>query len=455
MHRRSLAAVLLCALAAAAACGRKGPPLPPLRPMPGPVTAVAARRLGDHIELHFAIPTTNTDRTSPAAVARVEIYARSVPADSPRPVQEQIVLKENLVDTIEVKPPASDKNPPAPTAPVDTRPATGDAVTFRETLPTTAPTPLPALKGRAAIAAAASQRGAGAAPPPAGPPGQGVIPSRSPESRSGGAGAAGTTGAAVATGAAATAAAGVGATGAATAGAPETQKVPAMPPKPLPPTRYFWIRAVSSHGQPGANAELVAVALAAPPAPPSNANITYDEKTLTFTWTPAADGQTFRVYEIDRDGNEKNKDGHPLNDAPLKTPEFKAPVEFDHERCLAVRAVDMTGNAAVESDPARVCKTPKDTFPPAVPANLNGLPDAGTVALRWDPVTASDLAGYIVLRGEGTGDTLQQLTASPVAATTYVDSAVRPGVTYVYVVVAVDLSANRSEHSNTYTVTIR
>ena len=448
MHRHSLAVVTLCGLAAAAACGRKGPPLPPLRPVPGPVTAVTARRLGDRVEIHFTIPTTNSDRTSPAAVARVEVYARSVPAESPRPVQEQIVLKENLVDTIAVKPPASDNTPPVPNAPADLRPATGDAVTFQETLPTTAPTPLPALKGRAALAAAAGQRGTGAATPPAGAPGQGVIPTRSPESRSG---AAGTASAAGASGAAAAS----GAAGAATGAAPGAQPTALTPPKPLPPTRYFWIRAVSSHGQPGANGDLVAVALTTPPAPPTNPKITYDEKTLTFTWTPAADGQTFRVYEVDRDGHEKNKEGRPLNDAPLKTPEFKAPVEFDHERCLAVRAVDITGNAAVESNPAPFCLTPKDTFPPPVPTNLNGLPDAGTVALRWDPVTAPDLAGYLVLRGEGTGDTLQQLTAAPVAATTYVDSTVRPGVTYVYVVVAVDLSANRSEHSNPYTVTIR
>ena len=126
-------------------------------------------------------------------------------------------------------------------------------------------------------------------------------------------------------------------------------------------------------------------------------------------------------------------------------------------RCLAVRAVDVTGVAGVESDRAFTCKTPLDTFPPAAPTNLNGLPDAGTVGLRWAAVTASDLGGYLVLRGEGTGGTLQQLTPAPITATTYVDGTVRPGVTYTYVVVAVDQSTppNVSTHSNVYTVTIR
>jgi fibronectin type 3 domain-containing protein len=230
----------------------------------------------------------------------------------------------------------------------------------------------------------------------------------------------------------------------------------AAPPKPVPPTRYFWIQSISPHGQIGGPSDLIAVPLVDPPAPPSDPTISYDEKTLTVTWQPAAEGQAFRVYDIDSSGKEKN--GRPLGDAPLKTPQFQAPIAFGVERCLAIRAVDMTGVVAVESEATKPrCVTPKDTFPPPAPANLNGLPDVGTISLRWDPVTASDLAGYLVLRGEGTGDTLQQLTPAPLTATTFVDATVRPGVTYVYVVVAVDKSAppNVSPHSNSYSVTIR
>jgi fibronectin type 3 domain-containing protein len=111
----------------------------------------------------------------------------------------------------------------------------------------------------------------------------------------------------------------------------------------------------------------------------------------------------------------------------------------------------------VESDAAWTCKTPIDIFPPPAPAHLDGLPDAGAVSLRWDAVTASDLAGYLVLRGEGANGTLQRLTPAPVAATSYLDTTVRVGVTYVYAVVAVDKSSppNVSPQSNSYTVTIR
>jgi hypothetical protein len=471
MGRR--AGVIVLALAVAASCGKKGPPLPPLRPVPGPVTSVTARRVGGRVEIHFTIPATNTDRTSPAAVARVEVYARSVPAESPRPVKEQLVLRDNLVGTIDVKPPETDQDkttdakPDAPPPPPDHRPGTGEAAVFTETMPTATPTPLPPLKGKAAQAAAAA---AAAAKASSGSAQAGAVPGRPPEAGASAAPANAATPTTpttpttttpntptTPTGAAGAALAAAGAVGAAMAASATTgAAATAAPAKPLPPTRYYWIQAISPHGQIGAPSDLIAVPLVHPPAAPFEPKITYDEKTLTVTWQPGAEGEAFRVYDVDSSGKEKS--GRPLGDAPLKTPQFQAPVAFDVERCLAIRAVDLTGVVAVESDPTPPqCTTPKDTFPPPAPTNLNGLPDAGTVGLRWDPVTASDLAGYLVLRGEGTGDTLQQLTPAPLAATTFADATVRPGVTYVYVVVAVDKSTppNVSPHSNSYSVTIR
>jgi hypothetical protein len=391
-------------------------------------------------------------------VTRVEIYARSVPGGSPRPIKEQIVLKENLVDTVDVKPPvkADDSTPPdttaapASTKPDDTRPGTGDVVTFSEELPTAAPLPLPALKGKAAQAAAHAARArAGAVTPPAAggaaaPPGQATTGAAT----GGATTSAGTTAAGVASAAQGAAAA------ANPAGAANAPKLEAAPP--APPTRYFWIQAIAPHGQIGPPPDLVAVPLTDPPAAPAGPKIDYNEKTLTLTWQPAADSQTFRIYQVDAKGTEK--DGRPLNETPLKTASYEAPVVFDQEICFEVRAVELRGVAAVESEPTSpACSAPHDTFPPPAPTNLNGLPDNGAIGLRWDPVTAADLAGYVVLRGEGSGDTLQQLTLAPVSATTYVDAAVRSGVTYVYVVVAVDKATppNRSGHSNTYTVTIR
>ena len=86
------------------------------------------------------------------------------------------------------------------------------------------------------------------------------------------------------------------------------------------------------------------------------------------------------------------------------------------------------GTAAVEGDPSEpICVTPADTFPPAAPTGLAAVSGAGAINLIWDANTDADLAGYVVLRGEAPGDTLQPLTPEPIRETRYVDRAVRAG----------------------------
>jgi hypothetical protein len=80
---------------------------------------------------------------------------------------------------------------------------------------------------------------------------------------------------------------------------------------------------------------------------------------------------------------------------------------------------------------------------------------AGVVALIWDPNTEQDLAGYLVLRAEAPGDTLRPITPAPITDAAYRDTAVTPGVRYVYAIVAVDRStpANISAQSARVEVT--
>jgi fibronectin type 3 domain-containing protein len=101
--------------------------------------------------------------------------------------------------------------------------------------------------------------------------------------------------------------------------------------------------------------------------------------------------------------------------------------------------------------------TPADTFPPAAPTGLAAVSGPGAINLIWDANKDTDLAGYLVLRGEAPGDTLQPLTAQPIRETRYVDRAVQAGVTYVYAVIAVDRAAtpNRSALSNRVQETAR
>jgi len=104
-----------------------------------------------------------------------------------------------------------------------------------------------------------------------------------------------------------------------------------------------------------------------------------------------------------------------------------------------VRAVEKSGTAMLESEAsAPVCVTPRDTFPPAAPKGVSIVAGPGTINLSWDGSTAPDLAGYLVLRGEAPGDTLQPLTPAPITATNFEDKTAKPGVRYAYAIVAVD-----------------
>ncbi|HYT73680.1 MAG TPA: fibronectin type III domain-containing protein, partial [Vicinamibacterales bacterium] len=113
------------------------------------------------------------------------------------------------------------------------------------------------------------------------------------------------------------------------------------------------------------------------------------------------------------------------------------------------RAVATVGTAIIEGDPSDpMCVTPKDTFPPAPPKGLTAVGGPGAINLIWDANAEPDLGGYLVLRGDAPGDTLQPLTPQPIRETRYTDSSVKPGVGYVYAVIAVDKAGNKSAASN-------
>jgi hypothetical protein len=149
----------------------------------------------------------------------------------------------------------------------------------------------------------------------------------------------------------------------------------------------------------------------------------------------------------------------PLNASLITAPTFNDPrVEFGTERCYVVRRVEMAGAIAIESAPsAPVCVTPVDKFPPAPPKNLAHIASASGVSLLWEPNREADLGGYLVLRGEAPGDKLAPLTPEPITNTSFTDTSVRRGRTYVYEVVALDKSApaNQSGPSNRVEETIR
>jgi hypothetical protein len=110
----SRSAALVCVLLAASscACGKKGPPLPPLNRLPvAPGDFIAARR-GASADVRLVVPGTNTDGSQPADIIRVDVYAMS----SADPVtDDEVVRRGRRIGMLDIKPPPDpDEDPDAP-----------------------------------------------------------------------------------------------------------------------------------------------------------------------------------------------------------------------------------------------------------------------------------------------------------------------------------------------------
>jgi len=86
--------------------------------------------------------------------------------------------------------------------------------------------------------------------------------------------------------------------------------------------------------------------------------------------------------------------------------------------------------------------------PPSAPTNLSANAGDGSVSLSWTASSSTGVVGSIVARSTVNGGPYTALTASPIAGTTYLDVTVTNGVTYYYVVRAVDSDGLQSGDSN-------
>jgi predicted small lipoprotein YifL len=339
------ASLVMAAVAVAAGCGKKGPPLAPLRPVPAQIADLAARRAGDTVHVAFTLPDKNADGTTPVDLARVEVYAMTVDKPADAPEGPAFLEKASGVGRVETVTPGQQA------VVVEKLDAQRDLT----------PSPLTGVRPRE----------------PAG-----------------------------------------------------GEDVP-------PPVRIYVAVPVNRKGRRGAPSARATVSLAPAPGTPGGVVARYDEKAIAIEWLPVP-GETIAGYLV-YEG--KGEAGRPLNETPLATTAFAdaRPMQFGVEHCYVVRAAAKREAGAIESEASTpVCVTPKDTFPPAAPSGLAAVASPGAISLIWDANGEADLGGYLVLRGEAPGEKLQALTPSPIRDTTYRDETVKPGVRYVYAVVAVD-----------------
>jgi len=89
-----------------------------------------------------------------------------------------------------------------------------------------------------------------------------------------------------------------------------------------------------------------------------------------------------------------------------------------------------------------------DTTPPANPAGLSASAVSRSISLNWNDNADGDFDYYDVYRGTNAGGPYTKISTYPIVASDYVDNTVTNGVTYYYVVKAVDMSSNVSGNSN-------
>ena len=216
----------------------------------------------------------------------------------------------------------------------------------------------------------------------------------------------------------------------------------ATAPEVTYPVRLYAVRGITRSGRAGPPAQRLTVPLVEPPAAPGAVDVKFTEQHYQITWVPPAASAgapvTYNIYAGD--------DRSALNQSPATAAAYEhGPVRFGDQQCFRIRSVQVVQNVALESAPSQPgCVVARDIFPPAAPAGLQIVAGPDGVSLSWNANTEPDLGGYLVLRGEATGDTLQPLTKEPVAETSYRDTTVTSGVRYVYAVVAVDKSEPRN-----------
>ena len=408
-----------------AACGKKGPPLAPLVPIPAAVGLIEANRLGREVYVTLTIPSANIDEHTPADIGRIEVYGYTGRTAPPR---AQWVELATLVASLPVAPPPKPGETPESASTVKKPPSDppqGARITVRDTL-----TEDELVQGKE----------------PAIRDPQSAI--RDPQSAVG-----------------------------------DPQSVVRGPrTAELPVKRFYTAVPFNTRGRPGPPGAVAEFpVLNAPDAPPSLI-ARYTERAIMLAWEPSGGLLGFLLeralpeepipfaeeeesvaepasepsgpvmYNVYRDilpdamappgprlASWNEQPATPITPVPVSTLDFVDSVEFERRRCYTVRAVRGAGPTARVGDASPLaCLTPVDVFAPAPPKSLAAVASEGAISLIWEPNGELDLGGYVVLRGEAPGDTLHPLTAAPVLEAGYRDETVAPGVRYIYAVMAVD-----------------
>ena len=201
--------------------------------------------------------------------------------------------------------------------------------------------------------------------------------------------------------------------------------------------------------------------------PPTDLNVTQQEKQIDLKWSAPAANESgtapanvaaYNLYR--RTGDSVVK----LNAQPLTEPRFTdRNFVFGANYQYTIRALSLLpGSAtlatAIESnESAPLAHTPKDTFPPAVPGPVTIASIGGIVSLFWPLNQETDVAGYNIYRAESEQAPPAQwtkLTAQLHKSASFRDDRVQIGKVYFYQISAVDIYGNESQRSSIVSETV-
>ena len=400
----------------AAACGKRGAPIPPNVRIPAAVDKMEAIRLGNDVYVTLTVPVTNIDKSIPIDIQRVEVYGYT---GTMPPGAARFAEAGGIIATIPVVAPPKVDADAAPLPPPDPSAGAlpGTAVTIVDTL-----TQDELVQGRVLVD---PRR-----PEPIGPVAAASQPTvlrrfylALPVSIRGRFGP---------------------------PGMPAELALTALPDPPSDVRARYDASAIALTWEPSGG--LLGFLLDRPLPPESTPFIGSVQTPVAAGAQPAPDAAvpsgptTYNVYrELGPDPLELPLAGGrppwttplptPINPAGLAATSTSDELQLDRHRCYTVRAQ----RGALMSEPSpRACFTPIDIFPPVAPGGLAAVASEGGISLIWEPNNEQDLDGYLILRREPGDATLRQLTPTPVKDARYRDTDVQSGQRYMYSVVAVD-----------------
>ena len=208
-------------------------------------------------------------------------------------------------------------------------------------------------------------------------------------------------------------------------------------------TTYFYaIRALDQAGNAGPRSQPISVTTKGF-AIPRNVRATPGVQKITVTWTANTEPE-LTGYEILRFTD-------PTHETPDKTfssvltTYVDTPVTADHPFVYRVRAVGIANVKSELSSPVSAQAT--EAAPVlAAPRNVRASAGIGHITITWSANTEAELIGYRVLRYTDPAQTQAEATFMTVQ-TTYVDSPLVSGQTYVYRVQALGTNNEESERS--------